>query len=152
MTAENTTFLDLIEQRTELMRSLSASLLGAGSAIVAFDIDALESRVAQQQQLCAEIQKLDAQREHLQSQCAARPHSLGASESFGNTVELRGAKARLHQAHANVKQLNSVHEALLKRSRRTVTALLNSLYSFEGSYRVTALQQSALPAERQESA
>ena len=147
MSTENASYLELLEKRIELLNSLSTTLVAARSAMVTFDIDGLESRVAQQQKLCAEVQKLDDQMERLQYQCAAHLRMHGGEESLANTAELEEAMLRLHQAQANVKQLNSAHEALLNRSRRTVIALLNSLHTFEGTYRKTALQQTALSTE-----
>ena len=150
MSEEQTTYLELLEQRIELLNSLSASLLAARSAMVAVDIDGLESRIAQQQEICGNIQKLDEQMERLQYQCAAHLRMHGGEASLANTAELEEVLLRLHQAQANVKQLNTAHQVFLNRSRRTVTALLNSLHTFEGTYRKTALQQTTVTAERNE--
>jgi hypothetical protein len=150
MSKENTTYLELLEQRIELLNTLSASLVAARSAMVAVDIDGLESRIAQQREICVDIQRLDDQMERLQYQCAAHLRMHGGEESLANSAELEDVLLRLHQAQANVKQLNTAHQALLNRSRRTVTALLNSLHTFEGTYKKTALQQTAVAAELNE--
>jgi flagellar FlgN protein len=152
MSKENTAYLDLLKRRIELMNSLSAELLAARSAIVAIDIDGLESRIAQQRQLCAEIKKIDEQRERLQFQCGAQFRLRRGEETLANPAGFEEALLRLHHAQANLKQLNAEHEALLTRSRRTVTALLNSLYTSEGAYRTTALQQTSALAGRREEA
>jgi hypothetical protein len=147
MSDDNITYLELLEQRIELFNSLSASLLAARSAMVAVDIDGLESRIAQQREICGNIEKLDEQIERLQYQCAAHLRMHGGVEPLANTAELEEVLHRLHQAQARVKELNAAHQALLKRSRRTVTALLNSLHTFEGTYRKTAVQQTAISAD-----
>jgi hypothetical protein len=143
MTKENTTYLELLEKRIALLNSLSSALLASRSAMAAFDINGLESRIAQQQALCTEIQQLDEQTERLQYQCAAHLRMRGTEEAVANSPELETALIRLHQAQSAVKQLNTAHQALVSRSRRTVNALLNSLHTFEGNYRSTALQQNA---------
>jgi len=143
MTKPNSTYLELLEQRIELLNSLSATLLAAQSAMAAFDVGGLESRIVEQQGLCNEIQKLDEQTERLQYQCAAHLRLRGSEETLANSPKLEETLVRLHQAQAAVKQLNTAHQALVRRSRRTVSALLNSLHSVEGDYKKAALQQSA---------
>jgi FlgN protein len=143
MSNENITYLELLEQRIELFNSLSASLLAARSAMVAVDIDGLELRIAQQREICGNIEKLDEQIERIQYQCAAHLRMHAGEETLANTTELEDALHRLHQAQARVKELNASHQTLLKRSRRTVTALLNSLHTFEGTYQKDAIPQAA---------
>lgn len=147
MSRENPSYLELLEQRIALFNSLSASLVAASTAMVAVDIDGLESRIAEQREVCSEIQKLDEQIERLQYQCAAHLRMHGGADSLANNAELEDVLLRLHQAQANVKSLNLAHQALLNRSRRTVSALLNSLHSFEGTYQKAALQQTAQSAQ-----
>jgi hypothetical protein len=147
MSDDNITYLELLEQRIALFNSLSASLLAARSAMVAVDIDGLESRIAQQREICGNIEKLDEQIERLQYQCAAHLRMHGGVEPLASTAQLEEVLHRLHQAQARVKELNTAHQALLKRSRRTVTALLNSLHTFEGTYRKSAVQQTATSAD-----
>jgi hypothetical protein len=47
---------------------------------------------------------------------------------------LRATLDRLHTAQVRVKQQNEAHQVLLRRSRRTVSALLNSYHSFALTY------------------
>lgn len=145
MNKEETSYLELLEQRVALFDSLSANLLAAKQAMVAVDIDGLESRIAQQQEICANIQKLDGEIERLQYQCAAHLRMHGGVEPLSNTAELEEVLQRLHQAQARVKELNAAHQAMVKRSSRTVTALLNSLHTFEGTYKKGAASQLNLP-------
>ena len=152
MTKASTTYLELLEQRIELLNSLAATLLAARTAMTGFDVDSLERRITEQQGLCQEIEHLDEQMERLQYQCAAHLRLRGGQETLADSPELEATMLRLHQAQATVKQLNTAHQALLTRSRRTVTALLNSLHTFEGTYRKAALQQPAAQTERREKA
>jgi len=149
---ETTRYLELLELRITLLDSLSKTLAAARSAIVSFDIDALESQVAQQQQLCREIRALDEQVERLEYQCAAHLRLRGGHAADDSDTELDDALDRLHQAQANARSLNDVHQAILRRSQRTILALLHSLRTFEGTYQETALLQTAKRAEFQEQA
>lgn len=150
MNNETTRYLELLELRITLLDSLSKTLAAARVAIVSFDIDALESQVAQQQQLCCEIRALDEQVERLKYQCAAHLRLRGGQAADDSDVELEDALDRLHQAQANARNLNDVHQAMLRRSQRTIMALLHSLRTFEGTYQETALLQTAKRAELQE--
>jgi hypothetical protein len=47
---------------------------------------------------------------------------------------LRETAGRLSEIQSTVKQLNDAHQVLLRRSRRTVGALLNSYHSFAATY------------------
>jgi hypothetical protein len=129
-------YLDLLERRIELADALSDSLLAASSAVIAVDLNALESQIAEQRKICANIEDLDEQIERLQYQCAARLRMQGdgAEVPSAGTSSLKDAMLRLCQAQARVKELNSAHQALLTRSRRTITALLNSLHLFENGH------------------
>jgi len=152
MHTQTSRYLELLELRITLLDSLSKTLLAARTAIVAFDIDALEAQVALQQQLCREIQALDEQVERLEYQCAAHLRLRGTQATGDSNSELDDAMQRLHQAQANVKGLNDVHQTVLRRSQRTILALLYSLRTFEGTYQETALLQTAKRAEFQEQA
>jgi hypothetical protein len=152
MNNETSRYLELLERRITLLNSISKTLTAARVAIVSFDINALESQVAQQQQLCGEVRALDEQVERLEYQCAAHQRLRGGQAGNDSDVELDDALDRLHQAHANAKNLNDVHQAILRRSQRTILALLHSLRTFEGNYQETALLQTAKRVEFQEQA
>ncbi len=152
MNSEASCYLELLEQRITLLDSLSETLSAARAAVVSFDIDALESRVTQQQLLCREIKILDEQVERLQYQCAAHLRLRGGQTTDDSLAKLEDALHRLHQAQANVRQLNDVHQAVLSRSQRTILALLHSLRTFEGSYQEAALLQATKRAGIQEHA
>jgi hypothetical protein len=106
---------------------------------VALDIDGLEQRIQEQQNLCLNIQTLDAQIDRIQSDCAAHMGLTAASAGHApvldsGSIRLRETLARLSQVQAVVKKLNTEHQLLLHRSRLTVCALLNSYHSFALTY------------------
>ncbi len=138
MRTETTGRLELLEQRIVLLGSLSDALLAARTAVVSFDLDGLEARIADQHRLCGEIRSLDHHIEQLQFQCAAplspRPDKSVTQAPNHDDRGLRETVDRLNQAQVRVKQLNDAHQVLLRRSRRTVGALLTAYHSFALTY------------------
>ncbi len=135
MTNDTHRYLELLEQRIALLSSLAESLSTASTGIVSFDLDSLESRIAEQERLCTDIRALDEQIDHVQRHCAthlAAPNSRTTPDP--DTLLLRDTAARLGEIQSTVKQLNDAHQILLRRSRRTVGALLNSYHSFAMTY------------------
>ena len=142
MTLETSTYLALLEQRIALLGSLATSLLSAREGLVCLDLHGLEQRILEQQKLCLDIHSLDAGIDRIQKQCAAQLGLLSTSSGKtvlarlpspeGNRIEV--VLTRLHQAQSTVKKLNREHQLLLRRSRRTVGALLNSYHSFALTY------------------
>jgi hypothetical protein len=138
VSAETARYLELLEERLALLGSLASALTAARLDIVSLDIDGLEARISEQDRLCAEIRSLDLQLDRVQLQC--RTH-LGVASPQRNSVSPDPAAARqretldrLIRVQASVKRLNNEHQALLRRSRRTVSALLNSYHSFAITY------------------
>ncbi len=138
MTSETTRFLELLEQRIALLGSLADALVAARSDVVAFDLDGLEARIAKQQQLCVEIHSIDARIDQVQRQCAAQLHAVPGEPPTDaarhDRLRMRETLVRLQEVQASVKRLNGAHRLLLRRSRRTVGALLNSYHSFAMTY------------------
>ena len=138
MSAETTKFLELLEERLSLLNSLASALTSARTDIVSLDINGLEARIAQQDNLCAQIRNLDLQLDRVQSQCnthLAAPASHLLNPSINpDSIRCRETIHRLARVQATVMQLNDEHQALLRRSRRTVSALLNSYHSFAMTY------------------
>lgn len=126
--------LDLLERRIALLSSLAQALSAASASAAAFDIDGLESRIAEQERLCGEVRALDARLDRVQRVCAEQVRSGNSSPSLGGrdraNVPLREAAERLHAAQAHVRALNDAHQALMARSRRTIGALLHSYHTF----------------------
>ena len=116
---------DFVQQRTLLLNALSEALSAASTSVIGFDLGRLESRIAQQQKLCAEIAELDQHVDAVQRRMAQASRSpSGVSMAFSDTV------SRLREAQARVKSLNDQHQMLLQRSRRTVNALMRSYQTF----------------------
>ena len=72
---------------------------------------------------------------HTAFRCLASPASHALSPfADADSIRCRETLNRLARVQANVMQLNDEHQALLRRSRRTVSALLNSYHSFAMTY------------------
>jgi hypothetical protein len=139
MNTEMSQYLVLLEQRITLLGSLANSLAAARTGIVALDINGLEQRIQEQQKVCVNIQALDAQIDRIQRDCAANMGLTAPSTALvpileSGSLRLRETLARLDQVQSMVKKLNTEHQLLLRRSRRTVCALLNSYHSFALTY------------------
>lgn len=138
MTTDTTRFLELLEQRIALLGSLAESLVAVRSDVVSLDITGLESRISHQEHLCNDIRSLDAQLDRVQRQCATQlripRETLLAPGAHSGAQRLQEILTRLHAAQSTVRQLNEAHQLLLRRSRRTVTALLHSMHSFAMIY------------------
>jgi FlgN protein len=134
--SDSARYLELLEKRILSLDALSDSLSAANNSIVAFDLEGLECRIAQQEGICMEIRSLDAHIDQVQQQCAAQLSVNGNGGSGGNSdsARIREAVARLSEVQNSVRRLNEAHQVLLRRSRRTVTALLNSYNSFAMTY------------------
>jgi hypothetical protein len=131
--SETQQYLDLLERRIALLSNLAGALKASSADVVAFDINGLESRIIEQERLCLEIHALGPQLDRVQRQCASQLR--GSSSSQGASSEIiSGAIQRLQKIQETVKALNNAHQALLRRSRRTVGALLNSYHSFAMTY------------------
>jgi hypothetical protein len=89
--------------------------------VVGFDLEGLERRISEQQKFCTEIALLDRQVD-LVRLCA----DLAGSED----ENLSNALGLLREAQARVKLLNDRHQVLLRRSHRTVNALMRSYQTF----------------------
>jgi hypothetical protein len=147
VTADTNHFLDLLERRILLLDSLAAALTAARADVVAFDLDGLESRIADQEHLCADIRSLDASIDRVQNQCATQLGAAGQSApatSPNDTIRMHNTLSRLREAQISVKHLNDAHQHLLRRSRRTVLALLNSYRTFALTYSDPASAQTAI--------
>ncbi len=138
MSSETSRFLELLEQRIELLGALAGALVAARTDVVSFDLDGLEARIAKQERLCVEIRSIDARIDEVQRQCAtqldAASRESPAEPANDDRRRMRETLARLQEAQASVKRLNQAHQLLLRRSRRTVGALLNSYHSFAMTY------------------
>jgi hypothetical protein len=147
VTAETQRYLELLEQRIALLGNLAQSISTASNAFVSFDLDTIENRIAEQQRLCRDLGALSGQIDRVQKQCTTHLTLSVEQIPFATpdpaAVRLRETLDRLGKAQATVKQLNDAHQVLLRRSRRTVGALLNSYHSFAITYANPAAPRAA---------
>jgi hypothetical protein len=137
LTPDTTLFLELLERRITLLGSLADALIAARADVASFDLDGLESRIAAQEHLCGEVRSLDANidqvQRHRATQISASRESAQTASQPGD-LRVRETLDRLRAAQVSVKRLNDAHQHLLRRSRRTVWALLNSYRTFAMTY------------------
>ena len=132
MTTAATDLLQLIEQRIALLASLAETFAAARLDVARFDVSGLERRIAEQDRLCSQIRAVDSTLDQMQRRCSAylavtpAENSLTAKQDH---QKLREALERLQSVQETVKRLNDAHQILLRRSRRTVSALLQSYQS-----------------------
>ncbi|MGA2812886.1 MAG: flagellar export chaperone FlgN [Candidatus Acidiferrum sp.] len=131
-------YLELLDRRIETLGSLAEALLMARQHMICLDIDGLEARIAQQENLCRKVRAMDRQLDQLQEQCASKVGLLGTESAAHGVQEFAGrlelGRQRMKSAQERVKALNESHRALLRRCRRTTNALLNSYAVFAGTY------------------
>jgi hypothetical protein len=132
-------YLALLEQRLSLLRALAQQLVGCRKEFVAMDLDGMYSRIGEQEELCRQIQLLHPAIESLQRTCArhldvARLDAARQPEDAAWAERLRGVMRELGEAQAEVGRLNQIHAAFLRRSRRTITMLMNLLGNYAVSY------------------
>jgi hypothetical protein len=136
--SETQQYLDLLERRIVLLGNLADALKVSSADVVALDISGLESRIIEQERLCLEIHALGPQLDRVQRQCASQLRGSSSSQGVAlastSSEKIFGAIQRLQKIQETVKHLNDAHQALLRRSRRTVGALLNSYHSFAMTY------------------
>jgi hypothetical protein len=132
---------DLLGERLRLLDSLAVELRACSTAMVALDLDGIHHRVAQQEQVCQQIRLVDREIETLQLRWSAaeRRESLPAAKDL---------LTRISSAQTEVRRLNSAHAALLRRSRRTLRAMINFVNFYGGSYGATQkMDGAASPTE-----
>jgi len=126
---DTSTICDLLSERLKLLDSLAVELRACSNAMVALDLDAIHHRVAQQERICGQIRSVDREIELLQQRWSAaeREHSITAAKDL---------LTRISSAQTEVRRLNTAHSALLRRSRRTLRAMMNFVNFYGGRYEV----------------
>lgn len=91
-----------------------------------------------------QIRSLDTEITLVQARCAEQTgarmqnHAItwpcSADEGPGESEPIRAALARVAAAQAEVKRLNDAHQAMLRRSHRTVNILLNFFSAYAPTY------------------
>ena len=136
--------MELLERRLTLLGSLIQTLEAWRKAFIGFDLQNAEQRIAEEEQLCRIIQTLDAEIATLQARRAERaglPPRRGeldwpwGSETSGGLHErARTTLIRMVAAQNELRRLNAVNQAILRRSRQTVNALRNLFISYAPTY------------------
>src|ERR1700759_547216 len=137
MNEANAHCLEILDRRIALLESLAKSLAAAREEAVGLNVDEFEERIREQESFCAQIQDLDRQISRIQKDSEAQLR--WSADTFVTLqaqpeARLQQTLTRLNEAQATVQRLNSEHKVLLRRSRRTVSALLNSYRSFALTY------------------
>jgi flagellar biosynthesis/type III secretory pathway chaperone len=142
--SESEHYLGLLDRRLSLLDSLAKTLAEARADFISLDLEAIHGRIRDQQQFCAQIQALDKDITSAQVRCAnlssVRPRVNEISwpdldrPDEGAGEKIRAAMRRIATAQAELKRLNDAHQALLRRSRRSVGILLNLFQSHAPTY------------------
>jgi flagellar biosynthesis/type III secretory pathway chaperone len=120
--------MELLERKLALLAELAAALRASTDALVRLDIETIHQSVGNQERLCGEIRSLDRGLDALERRWAAE---LAGRREGG---EMDALFERVASARAEVRQLNQRHAALVRRSRRTLDAMLNFLRSAAPTY------------------
>ena len=129
-------YLELLDRRITALGSLAEAFVTARQDLVSLDLNGLEGRIVQQEKLCQQVRELDRHLDELQAQCAAKVRNPqnATDDHYGFAEQLLQARERMQGAQARLKALNDSHRVLLRRCRRTTSALLNSYATFAGTY------------------
>ena len=126
-------YADLLERRVAALRQLALEMSTAREAFIHLDLERIQQHTLNQENLCTEIHFLDAE---IAAQCGTAPaegKELAAGK-LSNNDRLEKLKLEDKEATAMVARHNSVQGALLRRSRRSVNALMNFLAQYSGAY------------------
>ena len=132
MTPDSTRYLNLLERRLDLLGTLTMALKESRNDFIAMDLSGMERRIAEQEQLCSRIRSLDSEISSVQARCAGRAGLLDGD------MQIRTALGRISAAQLELKRANDTHQAMLRRSRRTVQVLLNVFNSLAPTYSAPA--------------
>jgi hypothetical protein len=142
--SESARYVELLERRLTLLGSLIHTVEAWRKAFIGFDLQTAEQRIAEEEQFCRIIQTLDSEIANLQARRAER---AGQALRTGELGWLRDSEtgAGLHEralaalnrmaaAQSELKRVNEVNQAMLRRSRQTVNALRNLFISYAPTY------------------
>ena len=144
MSAESERYWGLLERRLSLLDSLSKTLADSRADFIALDLEGIRGRIQEQEQFCRQIRSLDNDITQAQIRCARLagvpcvsgeicwPETPGTDPALGKKI--RETMRRVAAAQGKLKQLNDAHQALLRRSQRTVLVLVNLFQSHAPTY------------------
>jgi len=145
-------YLNLLERRLDTLRQLATQLKASQEAYTAMDLDRITYYINYQENLCSEIRSFDDQIRQLhKSLCdalhqeldLAAPDSLMAHLDERAQRRLKVVTQGLANIQADVKRLNRIQAELLKRSRRSINALINLMSQYTCRFE---LQPALVPA------
>ena len=123
--ANPTRFLQVLEQRLETMRALADELRQSSEAVVNLDVLRLERVNDRQRQLCEELRALNRELEEVEPQSVSTKSETAVPSEFqSHADELRRHMGSLQ---AEIARLSRVHQALLRRARRSTQVMANVL-------------------------
>jgi hypothetical protein len=131
-------YISLLEQRLLLLRALAGQFIACRKEFVAMDRDGMYRHIAEQEELCRQIQAIRPVIAVLHKACARQFSPQGRdsarkSEDAAWIDRLGALRRETGEAQAEVGQLNQIHGAYLRRSGRTIQVLTN----FLGNYALT---------------
>jgi hypothetical protein len=122
-----------------LLRALAKQFVDCRKEFVSMDLDGMHRRIAEQEELCRQIQLLNPASDVLRQTCASQP-GIGwkgvprLQKASTCELPLRGLMSELRQAQEEVGRLNRIHAAYLRRSGRTIQVLMNFVGNYALSY------------------
>ena len=141
--SEDARYLHLIERRLALVRELRDVLLKSRDAIVSMNLEETDRRTCEQERLCAQIRVTDANLAAAQSaraQQSGRPKQLGLSwistqaDDPAIIAKIRESMGALGELRIEVRKINAINRSLIRRSSRTLNALVNFVNGFAPTY------------------
>jgi hypothetical protein len=135
--AEAERYWGLLERRLALLAALSQTLADSRADFISLDLEGIRGRIAEQQRFCGQIRALDQDITAAQVRCARLAGVPCVSDAirWPDAAALEPAlAARLQAAQSQLQQLNNAHQALLRRSQRTVQVLVNLFQSHAPTY------------------
>jgi hypothetical protein len=110
------TYLELLDRHLSLLRLLAQEFVACRKEFMALDVDGIYRRIYEQEELCRQIERLQAAIRALQQKCVAQ-FGLASQGAAGNPegVEYARRVARtlqdIERARAEVGRLNRIHAA-----------------------------------------
>ncbi len=132
MRSDIETYVALLERRLSLLHLLAQQFVDCRKDFISMDLDGMYARIAEQEELCRQIQALHPAIDLLQQTCMKhlgleQPDGANAAENAAWADRLRRVMQELKEAQGEIGRLNQIHAAYLRRSRRTIHVLMNSL-------------------------
>jgi hypothetical protein len=144
MNTESERYWRLLERRLSLLDALTKTLAESRADFIALDLEAIRGRIREQEQFCGQIRALDQDISQAQVQCARLAGIPSASAEIrwpapsgtepAVAEKIHETMRRVAAAQGKLQQLNNAHQAMLRRSRRTVHVLLNLFQSHAPTY------------------